>query len=44
MKKVKIEKVKVSKTDLKNFTKESLKIDPFWSDLYNPPQKNIKKH
>ena len=34
MQKVKIPKIKIPEQDLKSFLKESLKIDPFWYDLY----------
>ena len=33
-------KVKVSKTDLKNFPVSTLKPDPFWKDLYENPMRN----
>lgn len=36
-------KVKISVTDLKEFGIEHLTIDPYWSDLYNPPQPNKKR-
>lgn len=34
--KIKVPKIKVSETDLKNFAVETMKIDPYWDDLYNP--------
>ena len=32
-------KVKITNVDLKSFLIESMEIDPFWVDLYNPPEK-----
>ena len=34
MQKVKMPKIKIPDQDLKSFLKESLKVDPFWYDLY----------
>ena len=36
-------KVKVDKVDLKTFLYEQLTVDPFWDDVYNPPQRECKK-
>lgn len=36
-------KVKISEIDLKTFLVESIKIDPYWEDLYNPKLK-FKRH
>lgn len=36
------ERIKISKIDLKTFVLESLTIDPYWDDLYNPPKKSMK--
>ena len=33
-------KVRVSKTDLKNFPVSTLKPDSFWKDLYENPMRN----
>jgi hypothetical protein len=35
-------KVKIDQIDLKSFTPEQLTVDPFWMDLYNPPEKTRK--
>ena len=43
MKTKKIPKVKIEAVDLKEFLTDQLTIDPYWDDLYNPPQKSIKK-
>ena len=37
------QKVKISDVDLKEFLYEQLEIDPYWDDLYNPPEKPKKK-
>lgn len=42
--KPKVPKVKVPKVDLKSFLVESLEIDPYWNDLYNPPLKKKNKY
>lgn len=39
----KIPKVKIEAVDLKEFLTDQLTIDPYWDDLYNPPQKSTKK-
>ena len=36
---MKNQKVKVDPIDLKTFLLESLTVDPFWDDVYNPPKK-----
>ena len=33
-------KVRITQTELNDFPRESMKIDPFWEDLYNSPPKN----
>lgn len=43
MMKQKNPKVKIDKIDLKTFLVESLEIDPYWRDLYNPPKNPRKK-
>ena len=40
---MKNQKVKVDPIDLKTFLLESLTVDPFWDDVYNPPKKEKKK-
>ena len=35
-------KVKIDNIDLKSFSPDQLSIDPFWHDLYNPPEKTRK--
>lgn len=42
MSKPKVPKVKISQVDLKSFLLESLVVDPYWADLYNPPKKEKK--
>ena len=42
--KSKVPKVKIPKVDLKSFLVESLEIDPYWNDLYNPPPKKNNKY
>ena len=37
------ERIKISKIDLKTFVLESLTIDPYCDDLYNPLQKSMKR-
>ena len=34
--KMKDQKIKISDIDLKTFLLDSLVIDPYWEDLYNP--------
>lgn len=36
-------KVKVDPIDLKTFLLDSLIVDPFWDDVYNPPKKEKRK-
>lgn len=36
-------KVKLEEVDLNNFAFETLVVDDYWSDLYNPPMKDKKK-
>lgn len=43
MEKVKIPKIKIPEQDLKSFLKESLKIDPFWYDLYGIENEEVKE-
>ena len=43
MQKVKIPKIKIPEQDLKSFLKESLKIDPFWYDLYGIENEKVKE-
>ena len=43
MQKVKIPKIKIPEQDLKSFLKESLKIDPFWYDLYGIENEEVKE-
>lgn len=43
MQKVKMPKIKIPEQDLKSFLKESLKVDPFWYDLYGIENEDIKK-
>ena len=43
-KKPKVPKVKIPMVDLKTFLAESLEIDPYWNDLYNPPPKKKNKY
>ena len=42
--KPKVPKVKIPKVDLKSFLVESLEIDPYWNDLYNPLPKKKNKY
>ena len=42
--KPKVPKVKIPKVDLKSFLVESLEIDPYWNDLYNPPPKKTNTY
>ena len=42
MKTKKVPKVKIPEVDLKEFLYEQLEVDPYWDDLYNPPEP-IKK-
>ena len=42
--KPKVPKVKIPNVDLKSFIVESLEIDPYWHDLYNPPPKKKNKY
>lgn len=42
--KPKVPKVKIPNVDLKSFLVESLEIDPYWNDLYNPPPKKKNKY
>ena len=42
--KPKIPKVKIPSVDLKSFLIESLEVDPYWDDLYNPPPKKKNKY
>ena len=46
-------RVKIDPLDLQNFLTESMTVDPYWNDLYNPPEtpnkrkygkKNLEKH
>lgn len=39
----KIPKVKISENDLLSFGIDQLNIDPYWQDLYDPPQNNKKR-
>lgn len=39
MKRRKTPKVKIDRTELKSFSYESLVIDSYWEDLYNPKEK-----
>lgn len=41
--KPKVPKIRVPEVDLQHFLKESLIIDSYWDDLYNPPEKHKKK-
>lgn len=41
--KPKVPKVKIPAVDLQSFLVESLKVDPYWYDLYNPPPKKKNK-
>lgn len=43
MKRKKTPKVKIDKIELNLFSYESLVIDSYWEDLYNPKEKPIKK-
>lgn len=36
-------KVKVSATDLQHFPLESLQVNPYWDDLYNPKKSKKTK-
>ena len=38
-----IPKVKIPEIDLKEFLYEQLEVDPYWDDLYNPPEKPKKR-
>lgn len=38
-----IPKVKIPEIDLKEFLYEQLEVDPYWEDLYNPPEKPKKR-
>ena len=40
---MKNQKVKVDPIDLKTFLLDSLTVDPFWDDVYNPPKKEKRK-
>lgn len=42
--KPKVPKIKVPEADLQHFLKESLTIDSYWDDLYNPPPKKKNKY
>jgi hypothetical protein len=42
MKTKKLPKVKINKVELSTFSKETLIVDPYWEDLYNPPVKPKK--
>lgn len=42
MKRKKTPKVKIDKIELNLFSYESLVIDSYWDDLYNPKEKPIK--
>lgn len=42
--KPKVPKVKIPEVDLKTFLIESLKVDPYWDDLYNLPPKKQNKY
>lgn len=37
-------KVKVDPIDLESFLYGQLEVDPYWDDLYNPPQPIRKKN
>lgn len=43
-KKPKVPKIKIPPIDLKIFLVESLKVDPYWEDLYNSPPKKKNKY
>lgn len=36
-------KLKVDPNDLTHFPLESLQIDPYWNDLYSPPQQQVHR-
>ena len=38
----KIPKVKIEQTELEMFAYQDLVVDPYWNDLYNPKEKEIK--
>jgi hypothetical protein len=40
----KIPKIKIEQTELKMFSYEDLVVDPYWNDLYDPKNKQIKKN
>lgn len=40
---MKPQKLKVDIVDISHFPMESLKIDPYWNDLYNPPQQQVRR-
>lgn len=42
--KPKVPKVRIPNADLKSFLVESLEIDPYWHDLYNPQPKKKNKY
>ena len=39
----KMPKVKIDPIDLQSFLYEELEVDPYWDDLYNPPQREKKR-
>ena len=41
--KAKMPKIKIPEQDLKSFIKESLKVDPFWYDLYGIKNEDVKE-
>jgi hypothetical protein len=41
--KAKMPKIKIPEQDLKSFIKESLKVDPFWYDLYGIENEKVKE-
>ena len=43
MKTKKVPKVKIPDIDLESFLYEQLEVDPYWDDLYNPPQESKKR-
>jgi hypothetical protein len=43
MKKSNLNRLKISNVDLQTFLVESMEIDPYWEDLYNPKPKPKKK-
>ena len=41
---MKNQNLKVDPNDIKRFPMESLVVDPYWNDLYNPPPQQVRKY